>query len=403
MASASPLRRRRRLRAGSLLLLLTAAGVGLGLGLPPIGSDPQVPARQVTDMLVTLGFGVLSVTAVIFSVLFLVVQWAHTSFTPRLTLFRDAPIVWRTVAFVVGLAAYCFTAALTIGTSPHTSLAVPVVAGVLLLAMLALLRTLQVQAFAAVQLAPVLRSITTRGRGLLDTLHAAADPRRTDLALPPVSSSITWTKPLAVLQQVDTVKLLAAAHTARAVVVLHAIPGATLRTGTPLATVHGADLPAGAVLDALVTGDERVFEQDPLLAFRLLADITLRALSPAVNDPATAVQALDCLEDLLTGPAAAQTGGPLQLAGPDGTARLLLEFPGWPAYLRTGLDDVIAAAGNSPMVLFHLRALLTRLNTGEHEDHRALLASRLSWVEAELAGRFPTLWQEAAPDPASST
>ena len=40
-------------------------------------------------------------------------------------------------------------------------------------------------------------------------------------------------------------------------------------------------------------GAERTFEQDPKYALRLLVDIAIRALSPAVNDPITAVQALD--------------------------------------------------------------------------------------------------------------
>ena len=53
------------------------------------------------------------------------------------------------------------------------------------------------------------------------------------------------------------------------------------------------------VLKALTVGEERTFEQDPAFAIRLLADIGLRALSPAVNDPATAVQALDAMDGLL--------------------------------------------------------------------------------------------------------
>jgi uncharacterized membrane protein len=54
-----------------------------------------------------------------------------------------------------------------------------------------------------------------------------------------------------------------------------------------------------AVLGGLVTGQERTFHQDLLFAFRLLVDIGMRALSSAVNDPATAVQALDTIEGLL--------------------------------------------------------------------------------------------------------
>ena len=85
----------------------------------------------------------------------------------------------------------------------------------------------------------------------------------------------------------------------------------------PIADVHGGDLGQQAVLRAIVPGRERTFDQDPLLAFRLLADIALRALSPAINDPATAVQVLDCLESLL-GPLAARNALAGQLADAEG-------------------------------------------------------------------------------------
>src|SRR6266700_2863838 len=65
------------------------------------------------------------------------------------------------------------------------------------------------------------------------------------------------------------------------------------------ADLHGGEVADAAVLGGPVTGQERTFHQDPLFAFRLLADISPRALSLAVNDPATAVQVLDTIESLL--------------------------------------------------------------------------------------------------------
>ena len=62
-----------------------------------------------------MGFGVLGLVTIIFSLLFLVVQWAFTSLSPRLTLFRDDPIVWRTFAFAVGVFVFSVTTALVIG------------------------------------------------------------------------------------------------------------------------------------------------------------------------------------------------------------------------------------------------------------------------------------------------
>ena len=65
--------------------------------------ESTVASTRVSDALVAVGFGVLGLVSVIFSLLFLVVQWAFGSLSPRLNLFRDDPIVWRTFAFAIGV------------------------------------------------------------------------------------------------------------------------------------------------------------------------------------------------------------------------------------------------------------------------------------------------------------
>jgi hypothetical protein len=69
---------------------------------------------------------------------------------------------------------------------------------------------------------------------------------------------------------------------------------------------------------ALTVGNERTFEQDPVFALRVLADIALRALSPALNDPTSAVQALDWSASLLR---TLTTHNPKSSAFPPRTAR----------------------------------------------------------------------------------
>ena len=114
--------------------------------------------------------------------------------------------------------------------------------------------------------------------------------------------------------------------------------------GLPVADVHGGDPGQAAVLRAVVTGPERSFAQDPLLAFRLLADIALRALSPAVNDPATAVQAIDSLEGLPS-LLATRTNRGDQLTDDARAVRVIISLPRWEDFARSCLDDLIAAAG----------------------------------------------------------
>ena len=83
-----------------------------------------------------------------------------------------------------------------------------------------------------------------------------------------------------------------------------------------------------------MTGHDRTFRQDPLFAFRLLADIAMRALSAAVNDLATAVQVLDTIESLQA--LVSRDLDVADVADGAGTVRVVLALPSWDDYLRTG-------------------------------------------------------------------
>ena len=392
-------RPRRRLRVGLVQLLFAVAGLGLGLLLPRITAAPTVASSRVTETLIGVGFGVLGLVSIIFSLLFLVVQWAFSSLSPRLNLFRDDPIVWRTFGLAVGIFVFSVTAALVIGNDPQASVIVPVaeVAGVL--AALALIRTLQVKAFASIQLAPTLSDIAARGRSILDDLYPRPGPGDTSPAtLPPLRRAVTWPRRQATLQQLNLRRLLQAAD--GAVIVLRARIGDTLQEGAVVADLHGGDASDAAVLGALVTGQERTFGQDPLLAFRLLADIGLRALSPAVNDPATAVQVLDTVQALLL----ALTTRDLdraEVADDAGAVKVVLALPSWDDYLRIALDDLIESGSQSPMVLLQAHALLTGLLNAAPPQRRASITWRLHRAEELAAGNFPEIWRHAAgSDPA---
>lgn len=372
--------RPRRLRAGLAQLVFMLAGLCAGLAAPRISWGPRAPSAQVTDTLLSIGIGLLGAVALIFSLLFLVVQWVMTTFTPRLMLFRDDPFVWRTFGFALGLVVFCVTAALAIGKSPEVSAVVPVLAMLALLVLIALLRALQLRAFAAIQLAPALGTIADRGRTVLTALYAAHRPDPPQL--PPVRTTVVWKQPPAVLQRVATAELIDAAKAANVTIVLRENPGATLHHGSHVADVHGGELPDETVLGGLVVGAERTFDQDPLLAFRLLADIALRALSTAVNDPATAVQAIEELEDLLGWVAQARLE-PLRLTDDAGVDRLVVHLPGWEEFLRTAVDD-IAFTARSPMVVTGLRDSLRRVRDRATPERVESLDSWLARLDDQV-------------------
>ncbi len=211
--------------------------------------------------------------------------------------------------------------------------------------------------------------------------------------LPPLRRAVTWPHRQAILQQLDQRQLLDAAD--GAVIVLRARIGDTLQEGAVVADLHGGDASDAAVLGGLVTGPERTFHQDPLFAFRLLADIGMRALSPAVNDPATAVQVLDTIQSLL-GPLVTRDLDVAEIAGSDGTLRVVLALPSWDDYLQIALDDLIESGSRSPMVLLRARALLTGLLTAAPPQRWSSITWRLHRAEELAALNFPVIWHHAA-------
>ena len=176
-------------------------------------------------------------------------------------------------------------------------------------------------------------------------------------------------------------------------IVLRAGIGDTLQQGATVADLHGGDVPDAAVLAGLVTGQERTFHQDPMLAFRLLADIGLRALSAAVNDPATAVQVLDTIQSLLH-PLVSRDLDVTDVADSAGTVRVVLALPSWDDYLRTALDDLIESASRSAMVLLRARDLLTSLQNIAPPPHQPPIAQRLHRTQQLGSGNFPATWHD---------
>jgi uncharacterized membrane protein len=390
-------RRHRQLRVGLSQLLFVIAGLVLGIFVPKLTVPPTVSSGRIVDLLFTAGVTVISLITVIYSLLFLVVQWVSSTFSLRLTLFRDDPIVWRAFAYSIGIFVFCFTAAFSIGDRKTVSVVVPVLALLLVLAALIFMRALQTRALISMLLAPNLDAITERGREILDGLYLqpVAENSAAGAPLPPLRSTVAWPGRPAVLQQLHLAPLVTAARAAGSVVVLRQVVGVTLLNGMPIADVHGGDLGQQAVLRAIVPGRERTFDQDPLLAFRLLADIALRALSPAINDPATAAQVLDCLEGLL-GPLAARNALAGQVADADGVIRVMLDLPHWDGFARSCLDDIIAASAESPMVLMRMRDMLMRLGQTVPSPAQKVLATRLQWVEDTLARKLPVVWADIA-------
>ena len=194
----------------------------------------------------------------------------------------------------------------------------------------------------------------------------------------------------AVVQRFDVPALVSLAQQAGAIIeVVPAVGDTLLDSSSTLVSVFGTAPPLDerVIRRAIIIGEERTFAQDPKYALRLLVDIAIRALSPAVNDPTTAVQALDQIGDLLLRLARRR----LEIGSyrdADGALRLIVTFPTWDDFLRLGFDEIQAYGCGSVQVVRRMNALIADLLAAAPEDRRAALMARQVRLERIIAHTF---------------
>ena len=319
-----------------------------------------------------VGSGMIALTGVVFAIAFIVMQFRSVAYSPRLVvLIGSDPALFHTLGifaatFIYSLAALVWTDRGGSGTVPLFS---AVLVEVLLVAsLLALVRL--VQSISNLQIHSVLRVIGGRGRVVISTMFqplSVADPRRPDdvAAFPdlgPVTQTLSYSGEPRAIARFDIEALVLLAQGANAVVVLECAVGDTLVEDTLLLRVHAATkpLPESSLLRAVRLSLVRTFEQDPKYALRLLVDVAIRALSPAINDPATAVQALDQIEDLMRrlGRRELEAG---RAYDANGVLRLVFPMPTWEDYLALSFDEIRQYGAASLQVMRRLRSALTGL------------------------------------------
>jgi len=188
------------------------------------------------------------------------------------------------------------------------------------------------------------------------------------------------------IQAVDTAGLTAFARRHACLVVFCHSVGDFVPVGAAILEIHGSTPPgaAGRRLSGMVAlGAERTIEQDPAFAIRVMVDIAVRALSPAVNDPTTAVQVLDYLEESLrvVGSAEAPGGGasvePL-------TSGVVMPVRTWPDVLALGVTEIREYGATSIQVARRLRALLEELNELVLPENRAAVDDEMRRLGATV-------------------
>ncbi len=159
--------------------------------------------------------------------------------------------------------------------------------------------------------------------------------------------------------------------------------------------MHGAVLEGGEVTRFFLVRGERTFVQDPGFGFRQLVDVAARALSPAVNDPTTAVQSVDRINDLLAiiGPRPDPTG--LRVDS-NGAVRVKTKLRSFEALLTLSLTEVVRYGADAPQVVRRLVALLDELEETLPAERRAAIASQRTFLSAAVSDALPAPYATVA-------
>jgi uncharacterized membrane protein len=391
-------------KAWGIPALYTAAALAAGLTLPRIegrlfpGLASVVTPSEATAIYSAIASGTIALTGIVFSLVFVMVQFGATAYSPRMVplIARDKVIPHAlgvfAATFLYAIAAISGVESSTSGRVPVASLCVVIA---LLIATMAMLIGL-IQRIGLLQVSHVLRLMGDEGRKAIartyppveSTVKVAGQADRPAVGR---TQTVVHHGPPRWIHAIDVAGLVNVARESRAVIELVAAVGDPIVESIPVLHVYGTGqvIDEPVLMNCIETGEERTFEHDPAYAIRLLVDIAIRALSPAVNDPTTAVQALDQIEDLLIRLSALhlERGA---YRDDDGVVRLMVHTSTWPDLLRLSLDEICACGATSVQVMRRMAALISDLIAVAPEERRLAVRDWETRLQLTIARSFTT-------------
>jgi uncharacterized membrane protein len=331
----------------------------------------------------------ITVIAVVLGLAVVALQLSSTQFSPRLlrNFLRDRSnqVV---LGVLVGTFAYSAGGLFTVGVSAGQGsdkfprFAVSVAIGLLFLSLVLLVYFAHHLAH-SLQVDWIMRVVE---QNALPVIRADVFTAEEEPPAPPAWAVAAAARRSGYVQSVDLRRLLQAASGQRWTIRLRVHVGAHVVAGSVLAWAWSASpdqappstkVLAATLERALRIGFERTLEQDLGLGFRQLADPACKALSPAVNDPYTAVQAVDHLAVLFGALAARPVGDYIGRDG-DGTVRLTVPGRRFSEILTITVGLIRRYGAGEPTVVEALLLLLATCAALTIDDAR-----RLSEIEKQ--------------------
>jgi uncharacterized membrane protein len=369
------------------LLRLLDARLGWRLtGLDIAGAQ----ALYQTVITLTLSFVVFT-----FGSLLVAIQVASGQLTPRIiatTLLRD-----NVVRYSVGL--FVFTLVFSVMSLNRLEKNVPELVALItaLLGIACIAMFLFFIDYAARLLRPVsiLARVAAEGLTVIESVYLERVDEVADVAVatpPPLGS------PRRIVQHAGTSEIVLAVdletlveEARRAGGTIEFIPqvGDFVAGEEPLFALYdgAADIEDRRLLATVAFGPERTMEQDPMFAFRILVDIALKALSPAINDPTTAVLAIDQVHRLLRVVGKRRLREE-EIADDRGRRRVVYRTPNWEDYVHMAFIEIRACGATSVQVVRRLRAMLDNLFASLPKHRHAALQDERDRLDRVLESTY---------------
>jgi uncharacterized membrane protein len=327
-------------------------------------------------LLAAIASGMITLTTIVFSLAFLALQFTVASYSARLApiLFRD-PVMYTALAVFVATFTYALGTLASVdvngnGIVPQYSIAV--VGALLLLSTFMLMRL--IQRLAGLEVYQVMRYLHDAGRRIIDRMPVldAADDRVDRISkLTPGMNEVAYLgmEPMYVTD-IDAESLRRLGDGSSSGIVPACAVGDCVAYGTVIARTYGAPFDDAKVLHAFRLRPERSLKTDLSYSIRLLVDTAVRALSPAINDPTTAVQALDEIEGLLC-----------RL-----TTRKLPLGDSWDGYIHLSFDEIRLGGAAQPLVMRRMRAAIIAIaKAATNERRRTATLAYVSSIDRSIA------------------
>lgn len=385
--------------------LLLAVGVTLAaitvnaarLGIPAVLlRGPRVDPGETSSVLGIIASSTLTFLGVVFTLSLVALQLASSQLSPRVVRMFVRSSVTK-LAFGILLAAFSYSVAFLVLEGGHhneaDSRGLAVSMGLVTASLIVFLgyvastmRLLQV-AWVITRVADETRGAIARQTPAYGQCLQAAAP---ELTLDPVIVRLSGRgKSLGVVQGVDHRRLVRLAQRHDCVLQLLVRVGEYVPTGGSVFAVHareGASRLAGsrALLAGINLGRTRTLYQDPSFGLRQLVDIASQALSPAVNQPTTAVHVIDRLEDVVM-----RLGRQAELTGcyadGAGTVRFVEPVMTWEDVLDLAFLEITSYGAGSVQVARRLLATYDALEAGVSAARRPAVAARRSVLLQDCA------------------